>query len=292
MGDEPITSRSIRNAGTALLIEPLPAVHIFINMFMEMCTMQSIRAEDLSVSYGEEIVFRGESFEFIGPGLFLVIGPNGAGKTTLFRALLGLIEVKGRVYMNGVEVTGSPERAGRFAGYVPQLGILSPPFPLSVRELLESAAILRGGSAGREVGDEGKASIESLVRDLGLSEIMERPFQQLSGGQKQRVMLARALIRDPPILIMDEPLTAMDPTGRENLIRIIFELSERKLLLVSSHDPTLFINRAKALVALNRGIVAMGPPEEVLREDVMKRVYGGNVLLVERCLHVVDYHAV
>lgn len=258
-----------------------------------MCTMvPRVYVEQLSVSYGDEVIFDGETFELIGPGLFLVIGPNGAGKTTLFRALLGLVELKGRVYVNGVEVTGNPERAGRFIGYVPQLSLIDPPFPISTKELIESAIILRKGILARRLSVEERSLLESLIRDLDLSEFINKPFQQLSGGQKQRALLARVLISDPPIIVMDEPLTAIDPVRRESLINMIFELAERKLLLVSSHDPTLFLREAKVLMALNRGIVAMGPPRDVLNEELMKRVYGRNVVLVERCLHVVDYHAV
>ncbi|MEM0036679.1 MAG: metal ABC transporter ATP-binding protein [Candidatus Korarchaeum sp.] len=249
-----------------------------------------VYAEELSVRYGDEVIFSRETFELAGPGLFLVIGPNGAGKTTLFRALLGLVKVEGEVYMNGVKVTGDPEGAGRFVGYVPQLSLIDFPFPISTKEFIESAIALRRGILTRRVLDGG--TLKSLIRDLGLGEFIEKPFQQLSGGQKQRALLARALISDPPILMMDEPLTAIDPAGREFLIRMLFELSQRKLLLVSSHDPTLFLERAKVILALNRGIVAMGSPEEVINEEVMKRVYGRNVVLIERCLHVVDYHAV
>ncbi len=251
-----------------------------------------VRAENLSVRYGSEIIFDGETFELAGPGLFLVIGPNGAGKTTLFRALLGLVGLRGRVYVNGIEVTGDPERAGRFVGYVPQLNLIDPPFPISAKELIESAIILRKRAPTLRLNDRESSLLKSLIRDLGLSEFIEKPFQQLSGGQKQRVLLARALITDPPIIMMDEPFTAMDPAGRESLIRMMFELADRKLLLVSSHDPTLFLQKAKAVMALNRGIVAMGSPDDVLSEEVMRRVYGRSVVLVERCLHVVDYHAV
>lgn len=250
-----------------------------------------VYAEELSVRYGDEVIFSRETFELVGPGLFLVIGPNGAGKTTLFRALLGLVKVEGEVYMNGVKVTGDPERAGRFVGYAPQLSLIDFPFPISTKEFIESAITLKRGILTRGVRDGGTI-LESLIRDLGLSEFIKKPFQQLSGGQKQRALLARALISDPPILMMDEPFTAIDPAGREFLIRMISELSQRKLLLVSSHDPTLFLERAKVILALNRDIVAMGPPEEVMNEEVMKRVYGRNVVLIERCLHVVDYHAV
>lgn len=252
--------------------------------------MPSVRAEGLSVHYGSEVIFNGEDFELVGPGLFLVIGPNGAGKTTLFRALLGLVDIGGRVYMNGVDVTGDPERAGRFAGYVPQLDSIDFPFPISTEEFIESAVTLRRRRALR--GDELKPLLESLKSDLGLNEFLKKPFQQLSGGQKQRALLARALISDPPILMMDEPLTAIDPALRESLIGMISELSEDKLLIMSSHDPTLFLRNAKEIIALNRGIAAIGPPADVLNEEVMERVYGRNVVLVERCLHVVDYHAV
>ncbi|MDW8036236.1 MAG: metal ABC transporter ATP-binding protein, partial [Candidatus Korarchaeum sp.] len=243
------------------------------------------------VSYGDEVIFNRETFELVGPGLFLVIGPNGAGKTTLFRALLGLVELKGRVYMNGVDVTGDPGKAGRFAGYVPQLSTIDFLFPISTKEFIESAVILKKRIPALRMNDKRKL-LESLASELGLNEVFDKPFQQLSGGQKQRALLARALISDPPILLMDEPLAAVDAAGRDSLIKMILELSERKLFIVSSHDPTLFLEKARAILALNRGIVAMGPPAEVMNEDVMKRVYGRSVMLVERCLHVVDYHAV
>lgn len=250
-----------------------------------------IAVEGLSVRYGTETILSNESFELHGPGLFLVIGPNGAGKTTLFKAILGLLKVEGSVYINGVDVTGDPERAGRFAGYVPQLGIMEISFPVSARDLIESAFILRKGSLSSGISREEKLLVESLIARLGLEGVAEKPFSELSGGMKQRVMLARALASDPQILIMDEPIAAIDPGYRSSIIGFLEEASREKLVLISSHDPALFIKTAKMVIALNRGIVAMGPPEEVLNIEVMSRVYGRTVVLVDKCLHVVDYHA-
>ncbi len=135
-----ITSRRARSAGRrAGLIADL-GVHSFIYCYRRMCTMSrlTLEARELGVSYGEEVVFSNESFRLEGPGLVVVMGPNGAGKTTLFRALLGLIPVRGRVLVNGEDVTGRPERAGRLIGYVPQWRGEDYHFPVSVREVVES----------------------------------------------------------------------------------------------------------------------------------------------------------
>ncbi len=245
--------------------------------------MMLVEVEGLRVRYGDEVIFEGESFELSGPGLILIIGPNGAGKTTLMRSLLGLVRIDGRVFINGVDVTGRPERAGRFVGYVPQMGPQDLTVPISVIELLSSSLALRKLSKGSE-------HLREIVDLLGLREILNLPLSSLSGGQRQRVLLARALAPDPPILMMDEPISSIDPAGRETIIDLILDLSKEKLVILSSHDPALFANQAKGVMALNRRIVSMGPPEEVLNEKVMREVYGRSLILIERCLHVVDYH--
>ena len=252
----------------------------------------SLRVQGLSVSYGSEAVFRGESFELEGPGLVVVIGPNGSGKTTLFRAILGLIPAEGRVSMNGVDVTGKPEEAGKQAGYVPQFKGEDLSFPVNVREIVESAIALRRRPPRLAFPKEERNRIDEILRRMGLSEIQGKPLSELSGGQRQRVFIARALVWDPPILIMDEPLTAVDPMGRADLVGMIKEMARDKLVLVSSHDPSLFMDGARTLRVVNRGIVAMGPPEEVMREELLSKVYGRSVFLVERCVHVVDGYAV
>ena len=241
-----------------------------------------VEVEGLRAHYGNEVLFGGESFELSGPGLILVIGPNGAGKTTLMRALLGLVRIDGKVFINGVDVTGRPERAGKFVGYVPQIGPQDLAVPISVMELLSPSL--------RSKLPKGSERLREIVDLLGLREVLNLPFSSLSGGQRQRVLLARALAPDPPILMMDEPISSIDPAGRETIIDLILDLSEEKLLILSSHDPALFANHSKEVIALNKRIVSIGPPEDVLNEKVMREVYGRSLILVERCLHVVDYH--
>ncbi len=289
-----ITSRRARSAGRrAGLIADL-GVHSFIYCYRRMCTMSrlTLEARELGVSYGEEVVFSNESFRLEGPGLVVVMGPNGAGKTTLFRALLGLIPVRGRVLVNGEDVTGRPERAGRLIGYVPQWRGEDYHFPVSVREVVESAIALRRRPPRFSIPEGERSRVSSVLERVGIGEIANRPLSELSGGQRQRVFIARALVWDPPILIMDEPLTAVDPMGRVDLVRMIKEMASSRLVLVSSHDPSMFLDRARLIMVVNRGVVALGPPDEVIREDLLSRVYGRSVFIVEKCVHVVDGYAV
>ncbi len=252
----------------------------------------TIEVSDLTVSYGEEVVFRRENFKLEGPSLIVVIGPNGAGKTTLFRGILGLIPVEGKVFINGIDVTGKAEEAGKLVGYVPQFKAEDYSFPINVMEIVESAIALRGRPPRIRFPREMKTRVRKVMEQVGIWDIRKKPLLELSGGQRQRVFIARSLVWDPPVLIMDEPLTAVDPMGRVDLVKMIKELAEDKLVLVSSHDPSFFLDKAKMLMVVNRGIAALGPPKEVLREDLLSKVYGRSVFLVEKCVHVVDGYAV
>ncbi|RLG41862.1 MAG: metal ABC transporter ATP-binding protein [Thermoproteota archaeon] len=253
---------------------------------------QRIEVENLRVSYGNDIVFKGETFTLEGPGLIVVIGPNGSGKTTLFKAILGLIPVQGKVVLNGVDVTGRPEEAGKLVGYVPQFKGEEFAFPVNVREVVESAIALRKTPPRLRFPKGEKKRIDEVMEIVGIKELAKKPLSELSGGQRQRVFIARALVWDPPILIMDEPLTAVDPMGRADIVRMIKEIASDKLVIVSSHDPSLFIDTAKTIMVVNRGIVASGSPKDVMNEELLSKVYGRSVFLVEKCVHLVDGYAI
>jgi len=248
-----------------------------------------VRAEDITVAYGSEIVFSREDFLIEGPGLVLVIGPNGAGKTTLFKTILGLIRpIKGTVVINGLEVTGNPKLAGRLVGYVPQMLGLDSSFPISVREIVESAVILRQRVPRLATSPSTRRLVDKILHELGLEPIANKPFTKLSGGQRQKTLIARALVWNPEILVMDEPLSAVDVKGKYEIAKIISSLSLERLVLVSSHDPTFFLPHASMIMVVNKGIVAMGPPEDVMRLDILRKVYGKSIMLIEKCVHVVD----
>jgi zinc/manganese transport system ATP-binding protein len=248
-----------------------------------------VEAVGVEVAAGDYVILSDVNLRLEGPGLVQILGPNGAGKTTLLRTLLGLIRPrKGRVYINGVDVTGRPEKAGRYSGYVPQLEGGGFHYPVTAWELVETECRIRCRGAPRE---EVERRVREAFRTVSLSEeALHRPISRLSGGQRQRVFIARALVHRPPILFMDEPFSAIDPAAKASLADTIGRLSDARLVVVTSHDPLLLMKYTRLIVLVKRGIVAAGAPGEVLREEILSRVYGGSVIAVERHLHIADEH--
>jgi zinc/manganese transport system ATP-binding protein len=242
----------------------------------------SLRVEDLTFAYaGEEHVLEGENLEVEGAGLVTVLGPNGAGKTTFFKLILGLLKpLRGRVYLNGEDVTGDPARAGVHASFVPQLSAVRKDLPATGVEVVEWA--LRGYS-----GEERRRRALEILRSVGAEGFAGKRLSSMSGGQLQRVLIARALARDTPILVLDEPFSGVDPRGREELVELLSKLAESRMVLVSTHDPVLTLKRSRLVVVFNRGIRAVGTPDEVYELEMLRKAYGPGVLVIEKCLHVI-----
>jgi zinc/manganese transport system ATP-binding protein len=215
--------------------------------------------------------------------------------STLLRALLGIIKpYSGRVLIDGEDVTGRPERIGKVAGYVPQItGAPRSHYPLTAWEMVESALLLRERRWPRLLaGREEREKVESVLRALGLGvEAWHRNIWSLSGGQRQRVLIARALVADPELLIMDEPLSSVDPLGRAELAKLIGELSAKRLVIVTSHDPMLLLQYTKLVILINREQFIVGPPEEALTLENARLIYGEAVIPVEKHVHIADSHA-
>lgn len=240
--------------------------------------------DKLSFAYNSETILEEESFELSGEGLVTVLGPNGAGKTTFFRILLGLLKPqKGRVLVNGVDVTGDPLRAGRFMSYVPQLSHIDFSFPITGRELVESAV----KSVRRCKSSECREAAEEYLAAVGALDFADKRLGSLSGGQLQRILIARALARQTPIMILDEPFSGVDPRGREKILDLILSISGGKMVLLSTHDPVLTINASKEIIVFNRGVKAIGTPREVFKLDLLRKAYGDGVVMIEKCLHVI-----
>ncbi|GAB6147821.1 metal ABC transporter ATP-binding protein [Stetteria hydrogenophila] len=248
----------------------------------------SIEVRDVWVYYGDTPALRDVNLRLEGLGLVVIIGPNGAGKTTLLKTILGLIRpAKGKVIVNGLDVTGSPEKAGRLIGYVPQLVRQSFLFPITPFELVSASLKLRGFR-----GDRRKVTEHCLTKLRLPREAWYKPLSSLSGGMLQRVLIAKALAWDPPILVLDEPLSAVDARGRSEIAELIGNLSRDKLVVVTTHDPILFIDHARLVVVIGDGrVVAVGRPEEVLKVEVLRKVYGAAARLVEGYVHIGDFHA-
>jgi len=230
---------------------------------------QTVAARGLALGYGGEAVMEGIDFAAEPGSTVCVLGPNGGGKTTLFRALVGELR----------PLAGTVATEGRPA-YVAQTERTRLDFPVSALDVALMGALARGRwwlPAGRTDRDDARAALERV----GLAEEADARFGELSGGQRQRVLIARALVQDSPVLLLDEPLAGVDPASARLISSLFDELrSEGRTLLVSTHD----VDSAREfdrVLCLNRRQVAFGPPTRTLGRQVLEATYGAEILVLE-----------
>jgi ABC-type Mn2+/Zn2+ transport system ATPase subunit len=231
----------------------------------------AIQVEDLWFSYGQRSVLQGVSMEVPTASFVALIGPNGAGKSTLLRLLLGIIRPqRGRITILG----HPPGEQGQPIGYVPQKIQLPKGFPLSVRDVVLMGRYGNLGLFRRPSRQDRTRAAEALesVRMAGLS---ARRYQDLSGGQQQRVLIARALVGDPCLLILDEPTAGLDPAARARFYAQVCDLQRARglTLFCASHDVEDVAAHAQNLILLDHTVRASGHPREVLRGRVVPDVY-------------------
>jgi ABC-type Mn2+/Zn2+ transport system ATPase subunit len=229
----------------------------------------SVRVQGLSGGYRAGVdALTDVTFEAHAGEVVAVLGPNGGGKSTLFRALLGELPYR----------RGSVELAGRPA-YVPQTQRARLDFPVSAFDVALMGAYSRTPWFRRLARADREAAREALAR-LGLDSAADERFGALSGGQRQRVLIARALVQDAPVLLLDEPLSGVDVPSAARIETLFEELrGEGRVLLVATHDA----RQARAwqrVLCLNRAQVAFGPPTEVLTSEVLQATYGGELVVL------------
>jgi manganese/iron transport system ATP-binding protein/manganese/zinc/iron transport system ATP- binding protein len=227
-----------------------------------------VECRSLAAGYGGPPVLSGVSFAAEAGESVAVLGPNGGGKTTLFRALLGEIPA-----------TGEGTLAAR-AAYVPQTDRTSLDFPVNALDVALMGALARGRWWLPARRSDRHAAGAALQR-VGLQDRAHTAFGELSGGQRQRVLLARALVQEARVLLLDEPLAGVDPASAEALVELFGELAaEGRTLLVSSHDIE-GARRFDRVLCLNGEQVAYGTPRETLTRPVLERTYGGEIVVLE-----------
>ena len=225
-----------------------------------------LSVEDLAASYGGPVVLSGVTFDAEQGERIGVLGPNGGGKSTLFRVLLGELR----------PLRGSVRRPPRL-GFVPQTERSRLDYPVSALDVALMGTLSRV-PWWRPIGRvERRAALAALDR-VGLTVLAGEQFGELSGGQRQRVLVARALVQDAPVLLLDEPFSGVDQTSAELLERLLVDLAgEGRALLVATHDLEQ-ARRFDRVLCLNRRQIAFGPPEETLTRPVLEATYGGEIV--------------
>jgi ABC-type Mn2+/Zn2+ transport system ATPase subunit len=215
----------------------------------------------------------------LGAGeLIAIVGPNGAGKSTLLLALLGLLPATGTIDVRGA------------LAFVPQHGPADADFPVTAFDVaLQGAAPPR---PFRRVTAAARAAAHQALEQVGLGDSANRPYGSLSGGQRQRVLLARALAQRAPILLLDEPLSAVDaPSEQAIMTAIAAEQARGTGVLLATHDLALARARADRVLLLAGRVHAFGPPAEALGVEQLRSAYGGRMLVLDdQGLAVADDH--
>ena len=230
-----------------------------------------VSVRDVSYSYGYESVLSGINLDIYGSDYLAIIGPNGGGKTTLLKLILGLLKPASG------KVVWSTSSAQRQIGYVPQFATFERGFPLRVRDVVLMGRL--SGSLWRQkvTAQDNEITME-ILQQMGLSALSSKPVSELSGGQLQRVMIARALVSNPDILFLDEPIASIDTDSRFRLTSTLAELNKKIPIVVITHDITAFAGDVEHIACVNRTLFYHGDAE--LASGCLDEAYGCPVELV------------
>ena len=232
-------------------------------------TATLLTADDVAATYPGSLVpaIASVTFSAYAGERIAVLGPNGGGKSTLFRVLTGELPVGG----------GTLELAAPRVALVPQTERTRLDYPVSALDVALMGAVSRLPWWRRPSRADRAGAREALER-VGLGELAHTTFGDLSGGQRQRVLVARALVQDAPLLLLDEPFAGLDVPSAEQLEALLRDLArEGRGVLMATHD----LDQARAadrVLCLNRVQIAFGPPESALTPAVIERTYGGEIV--------------
>jgi zinc transport system ATP-binding protein len=223
--------------------------------------MSYIEVKDLSVAFNGNVILRDVTFGIERGEVVSIIGPNGSGKTTLVRAMLGLVEHRGRATLDGRSLSQQTSKVG----YVPQRFDFDRTFPLSVSEFLELGASRPDARWRSEV-----------LREFSVDVVLKQKLGTLSGGQMQRVLIAAALMKQPEVLILDEPTSGVDVEGVASFYELVRHINREHSItvLLISHEINMVFTTSTKVVCLNKDLVCCGDPKQVITGETLEKLYG------------------
>ena len=211
--------------------------------------------------------------DFVG-----LLGPSGSGKTTLLKSILGAADVyEGDVLVNGRSIKDKRPTIG----YVPQLETIDWEFPVTVEQVV-MMGLIRKNRFLPWFRQEERDHAYSIMERLRIAEFGKRHIRQLSGGQQQRAFLARALVSDPSLLLLDEPTSGVDIKTRDEVMHLLDELNHQDItILLTTHEINAVAAHLPWVVCMNGRIVAEGPPSDVFTPEVLKETYNAEIHITE-----------
>lgn len=243
-------------------------------------TLPIIEFQNVSYQYAaapvlENLTIHLHKGQFVG-----ILGPSGAGKTTLLKLVLGLLTpTHGTIKINGELMRHAPSRR---VAYVPQVESVDWNFPLTVEQAVLMGRTRQSSPWPWSSRHERETAAKVMER-LGISALAKRHIRELSGGQQQRVFLARALLAEPDLLVLDEPTAGVDMRTQEDVLHLLADLnSEGITILMTTHDLNAAASHLPWVVCLNRTIIAQGTPDQIFVPETLNATYQGDMIVVRQ----------
>ena len=236
----------------------------------------AVVATDLTASYGRRPIWDRGTFSIPTGSFTAILGPNGAGKSTLIRMILGQLPLAG----GSLQVLGArPSRGNPAIGYVPQGALFDPEISIRGRDLVGLG--LDGHRWGVRLGGRARARAlaSAAIEAVGAAGYADRPLGTLSGGEQQRLLLAQALVGDPRLLLMDEPLSHLDVRHQGVMVQLIGQVARERALtvLLIAHDVNLLLSYIDLVLYVAHGKLAIGKPDEIITSERLSEIYSSPV---------------
>jgi len=219
-------------------------------------TLKAVEINHLSIKFNEQLILNDINFSIEEKDFMAIIGPNGGGKTTLLKVILGILTPdEGKVKVFGKD----PKKSKDLMGYLPQRLDFDHDFPINVFE-----TVLMGRYHGllKKYSNQDHKAVTQALKDVEMDELKDRQISKLSGGQMQRVFIARAIVRDPKLLIMDEPMASIDPEMQHSFYELMSRLKNKMAIVLVSHDVGAVSTHVDKIACLNQKLYYHGPVED------------------------------